>query len=273
MSAIRLIELTEGFSIPQLGLAAFRRESPEETKSIIKNALSRGLRYFEISELFCNGHIILEALSEANVNRSEVFLSLKVWPKDRTPAQLLETTKNVLRNLRLEYFDLILMHAPVCVEHRFEQWKTMEELKHIGLANIIGVANISMNELMTVMKNCDKLPSVIEMQTNISNQQMELVEFAMAGQVQVISSEPFAKGLRNNKPELVDIATAAGITVEQVMLRWACAKGVVSLLPPEVGFDALDLAENVFDKATMKILDGLDEELQCTWCPPIEEED
>lgn len=162
MSNIRLVELTEGFSIPQIGLASFRKESPEETKVIIRDSLAKGLRYFEISELFCNGHIILEALSEANIDRSEVFLSLKVWPKDRTPGQLLETTKNLLKTLRLEYMDLILMHAPICVEHRFDQWKTMEELKHCGLANVIGVANISMNELMTVMKNCEKLPQVIE---------------------------------------------------------------------------------------------------------------
>ncbi len=162
MSSIRLLELSDGFNIPQVGLAAFRRDSPQETKEIIKDYLSRGVRYFEIAELFCNGHFILEALAEANINRAEVFLSLKLWPKDRSPAVLLDTAIQLIKSLHLEYVDLVLMHAPVFVEQRFEQWKTLENLKAMGLANVIGVANISMNELMTVMKNCEKLPSVIQ---------------------------------------------------------------------------------------------------------------
>lgn len=111
------------------------------------------------------------------------------------------------------------------------------------------------------------------MQSNIFNQQLDLVDFSMAGQVQVISSEPFSKGMRNNKAELVDIATAAGISVEQVMLRWTTAKGMVALIPPGTIFDAQDLCDNSFDKPTMKRLDALDEELKSTWNPPIEEED
>ena len=174
MSNIRLLELNDGFSIPQVGLAAFRRDSPQETKAIVKEYLSRGVRYFEIAELFCNGHFILEALAEANINRAEVFLSLKLWPKDRTPDVLFDTATQLIKSLNLNYLDLIIVHAPIFVEQRFEQWKTLESLKSMGLANVIGVANISMNELMTVMKNCEKLPYVIQVYYDIDHIELAL---------------------------------------------------------------------------------------------------
>lgn len=160
-----MIELSDGLSIPQIGICAFRKDSPEDTKETVKSFIRNGVRYFEISELFSNGHMIMEALAEEAVPRSEAFISFKLWPKSRTPEQLVECCKQLIHVNRFEYIDLILIHAPIDPENKFEQWKALETLKQLQLVNILGACNITINHLMTVLKDSDYPPTVFEVFT------------------------------------------------------------------------------------------------------------
>lgn len=135
MNSFCTVELSDGYNMPPLGLAAFRLDSNESMKDTVKLAVKNGIRYFEISELFCNGHIILEALAEAGLLRSDAYISVKIWPKNRTPDALLESTKRLIEINRFEYVDLMLIHAPIDVENRFDQWKSLEQLKELKLVN------------------------------------------------------------------------------------------------------------------------------------------
>lgn len=157
-----LVELSDGLAIPNIGLAAFRCNSMEETKQRVRDSLSKGIRVFEIAELFGNGHIIKEALVESGIPRAELFLSLKIWPKKRNPATLLDTTRKAIDIMGFDYFDLILVHAAVDVSTRFDQWKTLEQLKEMELAHTLGVANLGMNDVMVILKNAHSLPTIYE---------------------------------------------------------------------------------------------------------------
>jgi diketogulonate reductase-like aldo/keto reductase len=83
-----------------------------------------------------------------------------VWPKDLNPDQLLEKLLQFINTSCWEYIDILLVHAPIDVANRFEQWKALETLKKQNLVKIIGNSNLSINELMTVMKNSEILPSI-----------------------------------------------------------------------------------------------------------------
>ena len=72
------LELIDGGPIPNVGLAAFVGDSLSLTKQAISDQLSIGIRYFEIAELFCNGHTIRDALNESGISRSELYIALKV---------------------------------------------------------------------------------------------------------------------------------------------------------------------------------------------------
>jgi diketogulonate reductase-like aldo/keto reductase len=163
-----MIELSDGLSIPRVGLCAFRKDSIQEMKEIVKESVKNGFRYFEIAELFCNGHVIMEALSETGLSRTDVFIALKLWPKDKTPDALVETCKQLIYINKFEYIDLIIIHAPIDVENRFEQWKALEQLKREQLVNSLGAANITINHLMTILKDYDIAPSVFQVQSSVS---------------------------------------------------------------------------------------------------------
>ena len=55
-----------------------------------------------------------------------------------------------------------MIHAPIDIKNRFDQYKALEKLKDIGLIINLGVVNISLMQLMTILKNSDKIPSVFE---------------------------------------------------------------------------------------------------------------
>ena len=61
-----------------------------------------------------------------------------------------------------------MIHAPIDIKNRFDQYKALEKLKDIGLIINLGVVNISLMQLMTILKNSDKIPSVFEVSNFIS---------------------------------------------------------------------------------------------------------
>ncbi len=162
------VELSDGHNMPPIGVAAFRQDSIEEMKETVKQSVKNDIRYFEISELFCNGHTILEALYESGLSRSDVYISLKIWPKNRSPDVLLDSCKKLIEINKFEYVDLVLIHAPIDTENRFDQWKTMEQLKDLQLVNSVGACNITINHLMTIMKDSEHPPVVFEVRTKLT---------------------------------------------------------------------------------------------------------
>ena len=61
-----------------------------------------GIRFFEIAELFCNAHIINEALMEEGIDRSEIFIALKLWPKNRTAEMVYNACKQIIEQSKLQ---------------------------------------------------------------------------------------------------------------------------------------------------------------------------
>ena len=158
----KLLPLNDGFDMPQICLGAFQGLSVEATKARIKDFYALGVRHFEIAELFGNGHIICEALREVYSDRSDVYITLKLWPKSKKPRDLVISCKETLRSLDLVYVDLVLTHAPIDVENRVDQWKALEELKDEDLVRSLGIANITAIALTDLLKNCRISPSVFE---------------------------------------------------------------------------------------------------------------
>jgi diketogulonate reductase-like aldo/keto reductase len=155
-----MIRLSDGNDMPAVGLASFRKNTVDETKQQISNSLGVGMKYFEITELFGNEHMIMEALQ--NTPRSDIFISLRLWPKDRKYKDVLRAVKATLQGANLGYVDLLVLHAPIDPVNKFDQWKAMEELKDMGLVRSLGAGSLTLLQLMDLLKNCNFAPSILE---------------------------------------------------------------------------------------------------------------
>ena len=241
---VKLLPLCDGNDIPILCLRAFRCESAQQTKRIVRGAFEAGVRHFEMAELFGNAHIVCEALREVRAARNELYISLKLWPKFRKPEELITAANTLLQEIGLDYVDLLMIHAPIDLENKQDQWKAIEDLKDAQVCRSLGVVNVSSVGLTDVLKNCRITPAVYEMEVSPFNQKQELVEFCFDSSMVVINNEPLAKGLKHKtSPLLQQLASQCGCSIDVLLLRYAVAKGFAVGIPEHCIDDLLGNAE------------------------------
>lgn len=153
-------QIDDDFNLPQVGLASFYLDSAEQTVGRLVDFLNNGGRFIELAELFSNHYLIWKALQLTEMQREDLFISVKIWPQSQTPEEILQRMMKFLSESRLKYIDILLVHAPIDIDHRFEQWKSLEVLKRQNLARALGLINLPLNQIMTFIKDADILPVV-----------------------------------------------------------------------------------------------------------------
>jgi 2,5-diketo-D-gluconate reductase A len=162
------LPLNDGVDIPQIGVVSFRNDSIDTTRELIINRVDAGFRHIEVSELFGNGHLILESVvEEAEIPRENLFVTLKIWPNKRRKQELIDACKSTLASIGLEYVDLCIIHAPLAISKLIDQWRGLEFLKQEGYVKSIGVGKVTHTQLSDVIKNCSILPAVVEVSSKI----------------------------------------------------------------------------------------------------------
>lgn len=247
---------TSSRSIPVLGLgtAAFPFADPQTFKEAIANAIQVGYRHFDTAAAYLTEHSLGEAISEAISlglikSRDELFVTSKLWLTDAHSHLVLPAIHNTLKNLRLEYLDLYLIHWPLSLkpgsydfplnkDHILPMefkgvWEAMEECQKLGLTKSIGVSNFSCKKIETLLATAKIPPSVNQVEMNPVWQQKKLREFCERKGIVITAYSPLGgKGTpwgTNAVMEcevLKQIADIKGKTVAQVCLRWAYEQGV-----------------------------------------------
>jgi diketogulonate reductase-like aldo/keto reductase len=233
MSKIGLIDEND---IPVVGLASFCANEVKETREVVEKALDAGIRHFEIAELFGNGHIIVEAIIAREIKRADVFLTLKVWPKDRGAKETVQACLDSLESFGLQFADAILLHAPIDTVNDQDQWRAFEYLQKEGLTKTVGVANLTEQKLTEVLKNSTTSggPALVEMECTPYRQSEDLVSFCADGGIVVLNNNPTGKRLKSELGALLDIAGQAECSQDMLLTRWAVQKGHAVLISPEL---------------------------------------
>ncbi|GMH27620.1 hypothetical protein Nepgr_029463 [Nepenthes gracilis] len=265
-----------GRSVPLIGLgtAVDPPVSSEVTKAAILKAIGSGYRHFDTAVRYRTEQPLGDALQEALrlgllKTRDEVFITSKLWCGDAHPELIVPAIHKSLRNLRLEYLDLFLIHWPVSSQPgktdfpikkedflpmEYESvWAAMEECQKLGLTKCIGVSNFSSKKLAHILSVAKIPPAVNQVEVNPFWQQKKLIDFCKRNGIQVTAYSPLgAIGTfygSNRVMEcqvLKEIAKARGKTVPQVCLRWAYEQGIAVVVK---SFNSERMKENlmIFD--------------------------
>ncbi|ABN66127.1 D-arabinose dehydrogenase [Scheffersomyces stipitis CBS 6054] len=107
--------LSNGKTIPALGLGTVPPEDPHELKEQVITAVKAGYRHIDTAWYYGTEEYIGQALKqlfeEGIVKREDLFITTKVWPSFwRNPEKSLDKS---LADLGLDYVDLFLQHWPV----------------------------------------------------------------------------------------------------------------------------------------------------------------
>jgi len=258
--------LYTGARIPAMGIGTFGsdRFSGEEVAAAVLGAISVGYRHIDCAAVYGNEHLIgksLQTAIEGGIKREELFVTSKVWNNMHGDGDVLLSLARTLRDLRLDYLDMFLVHWPfpnhhehgVSVDSRdpnavpyihenfMKTWRQMERLVDMGLVKAIGTSNVSIAKLELILRDARIKPAVNEMELHPHFQQPELFKFCVDRNVVPIGFSPIGSPNRPDRdktetdtvdvedPVVVAIAKRLGVHPALVCLKWAIQRGQVPI--------------------------------------------
>ncbi|MEM7572665.1 MAG: aldo/keto reductase [Bacteroidota bacterium] len=251
--------LANGLQIPQLGLGVLKARNGGEVEQAVLHALDSGYRLIDTAAIYGNESGVGSAIKQSRLDRSEIFITSKVWNSDQGYKQTLAAFERSLENLQTDYLDLYLIHWPVAGKFQ-DSWKALEELYRAGKVRAIGVSNFQVHHLETLLETAEIVPMVNQVELHPYLQQPQLQAFAQAKGIQLEAWRPIMMGAVLDIPELVAIGQAHGKSAVQVSLRWLIQEGVV-VIPKSVTLKRIIENAKVFDfelsEQEMSIIRGL----------------
>jgi diketogulonate reductase-like aldo/keto reductase len=172
---------------------------------------------------------------------------------------VIASCKQSLKDLKLDYLDLYLVHwpfpnyhAPGCDvssrnpdskpyshEDYMKVWRQMEQLVEMGLVKNIGTSNMTIPKMKLFLQDCKIKPAVNEMEIHPHFQQNELYDFMLENNILPIGYSPIGSPGRPERdktiddtvdiedPVIVKIAKRLDVHPAVVCVKWGVQRGHV----------------------------------------------
>jgi diketogulonate reductase-like aldo/keto reductase len=284
------LKLNDGRAIPRLGFGVWQVRSGRTTEVAVATALEAGYRHIDTAAAYGNEASVGAAIRASGIRREDIFVTTKLWNDDHgDPGAALDKS---LRNLKMDYVDLYLIHFPV--RERRRTWPVFEKLRATGKARSIGVSNYTVRHMRELLADTKTVPAVNQVEIHPYLYQRDLIDLCEANGIVIEAYSPLTHGERLNDPKLVAMAKkyskngaaapvwrhlplmeslsrADGVkTTAQVLIRWGLQKGFV-VIPKSSNPRRIVENAQAFDfelsEADMRALDGFDENLRTCWDP------
>jgi len=261
------VSLSDGNSMPLLGLGTWAAQPGGETRDAVAFALETGYRHIDTATMYGNEQDVGEAVRQSSIPRQEIFVTTKLWDSDQGYQSANNAFDRSMDQLGLEYIDLYLIHWPV-EKLRNDSWRALNEIKESGRTRSIGVSNFSHKHLQELYSYSDIRPVVNQIELSPFLQQPLIASFCRSENIQLTGYCPLAKGRRFDEPVLTDIAEQHGKSPAQVMIRWAL-QNRQAVIPKSSNPKRIVQNADIFDFQIgvdeMVRLDGLDDDSR--YCP------
>lgn len=239
------ITLNNGKKMPYIGLGVYKAREGGELETAIQYALQIGYRLIDTAAIYYNEGGVGKAVQDSNVERSDIFITTKLWNDRHGYDEAIKAFEESLNRLQMDYVDLYLIHWPVGGKI-VETWKAFEKLYKEGRAQSIGVSNFLEHHLDEIIYEANIIPSVNQIEFHPYLQQKSLVNYCREKGIVVEAWSPIARGRVLDDPVVVGLAKKYNKTPAQIVLRWAYQLGVVTI-PKSVHRERIKENASIFD--------------------------
>lgn len=224
---IPLISLRDGTHIPQLGFGTYlvdRADAPE----VVAAALEAGYRHIDTAQMYGNEAGVGEAITRSGIVRDELYVTTKLSTANHRPDDVRRSFDQSLRDLRVDYVDLFLMHWPM--PNRYDgnfpaTWSAMAELLDDGRVRSIGVSNFEPAHLDRIIDETGIVPVVNQIEAHPYFPNDVARAASLDRGIAVEAWGPLGQGAVLDDPAIATIAAELGRSPAQVILRWHIERG------------------------------------------------
>ena len=240
-----LLTLADGNEMPQEGFGLYKVDGQATMNQAVKKAYEDGYRLFDTAQLYGNEQEVGMAFKQLAIPRDNIFVTTKVAEENQGYDTAIESVKESLRKLQMDYVDLLLVHWPI-ERLFFDTWRAFEEMKKEGLTRSIGVSNYQMIHLQYLATQANEMPVVDQIELHPLLTQKPLLQFNHQHQIVTQAWSPLGRGAVLNEPVLKDIAAAHNKSTAQIILRWHFQNGV-SFIPKSVHEERIAQNADIYD--------------------------
>ena len=219
-------KLNNGVKMPIVGLGVY--DVPErDTQRVVEDAISVGFRSIDTAAMYYNERGVGDGVRACGVAREELFVTTKICEPCYTREQTLRTVEHSMRELRLDYVDLMLLHWPV--GNPKVMWQTLEELYLEGLFRAIGVSNFYPNTFPKIVNGAKVMPVVNQCEAHVLYQQRKMLEYLKPYAVELEAWSPLAEGKHGifQNLTLAAVGEKYGKTAAQIALKFLIQNGII----------------------------------------------
>lgn len=257
-----------GNEMPIVGLGTFRVENSDECKASVKHAIENGYTHIDTAMIYDNeekvGEGIAEGLVATGKQRSDLFITSKLWLADYGRENVADAYETSLNKLGLDYLDLYLMHWPGTDEAlMIDTWQGMEDLYKNDRVKNIGVSNFKTEHFEALLAQVSIKPVINQVEFHPYLLQESLSRYLEVQNIHMESWSPLMNAQILEDDTVKSVASEVGKSPAQVIIRWNIEHGVV-VIPKSVTPSRIEENLNVFDfqltSAQIEKLDKLNED-------------
>jgi diketogulonate reductase-like aldo/keto reductase len=232
-----------GEAVPVIGQGTWDMPESGARKAEAIRAMRRGIElgmtHIDTAEMYGSGEVerlVGEAI--AGLARAPLFVASKVLPSNASYKGTIAACERSLKNLRLDYLDLYMLHWPSNVPLR-ETMRALGDLVHAGKTRFVGVSNFDVDEMLEARDLLGEIPLACDQVLyHLRERGVEhrLVPEARAANVAIVAYTPFGRGQFPRRSSaaaaaLEQVAAKHGATPRQVMLAFLTREPNVFTIP------------------------------------------
>ncbi len=255
------IKLSSGHEIPILGLGTWQLRGGQ-CERIVKEAIAMGYTHIDTAWMYQNQREIGKALRDIHIDRDALFLTTKIRGTHLRRDFVLTQFEECLRDLQMDYVDLLLIHHPSDSVPFAETFGAFHELYEAGKVKSIGISNFSIDQ---VEESCEVsgLPICTnQVEYHVRRNRSALRDYCHARNIVMTAHRPLAVGNLAGDATLREIGENHGKTAAQVALKWLVQQDIITI--PKSGsvphlHENLDVFEWQLTGSEMQMLDNFND--------------